>query len=537
MKVVRFGVSALLALAVIANGALLAGIVLTREPAPKPLTTQRVAKASAPAIVLIQSEYAITTSLPQITISTATWDALDKPYLNRYFSGQMSWEQVQAAEHQTILDSPDQYFSAGTTASDTWNLFATGSGFFVTQDGYLVTAAHVVSASKAEIHDGIIADTKNATWTADVKNTIKKNWANWQISNTQVDIFLGFWQRWIARYITVDAITSKYYLASGSTVQAGDNMLKSGARATVVSVDPTVGGHDIAILKADVSGTPTLPLASATPHIGDATIKVAYPRVPYLQESVPLDQAVPTVMTEGHVTRQNPQQGGAWTAWGTDAEFTHGDSGGPVLDAKGNVMGLVSFAAVDSSGNQLPGQGYFIPAQYINEDLAKSSIAVAKDPKDLTNTYYKALAEGDNQRYRTELAMLENIDARSSFDSYIKDDISRAQTEVLTGQDKTPPELTVYVLPAAGSAGGVILLVMLVWLGLAIAGGRRRPAVVIAQPEVPAAAPVMPAPVVTANGPASDEVTSPQEVLRDSTTIAQSASPEALPTDVPTPTD
>src|SRR5437764_15403136 len=107
--------------------------------------------------------------------------------------------------------------------------------------------------------------------------------------------------------------------------------------------------------------------------------------------------------------------------------------------------------------------------------------------------------------------MLENIDARSCFDSYIKDDISRAQTEVLTRQDKTPPELTVYVLPAAGSAGGVILLDMLVWLGLAIAGRRGRPAVVTAHPEVPAAAPVMPAPAPTANGAGSEQVNSPHE--------------------------
>jgi hypothetical protein len=60
---------------------------------------------------------------------------------------------------------------------------------------------------------------------------------------------------------------------------------------------------------------------------------------------------------------------------------------------------------------------------------------------------------------------------------------------------------------------------------------------VTAQPEVPVAAPIRLEPVLMANGPAPDEVTTPQEVLRDSTTIAQSASPEALPADAPTPTD
>jgi serine protease Do len=537
-RVLRFGVTALLGLAVVANSALLAGIVLTREPAPKPLTSQRIAKASEPAIVLIESEYAITTSVPQITISTATWDALDQPFLYRYYSGQLSWEQVQAAEHQIILNNPDQYFSVGQTVTDTWNLFATGSGFFVTEDGYLVTAAHVVSASKTEVHDAIIEDTKSTTWTADVKNTVRKNWSDWSITDPQVDIFLGFWQRWLARYITVDQITSKYYLGGGASVQAGQNLVSTGARATVVSVDPTVGGHDIAILKADVTSVPALPLATGDPQMRDSTYAIGYARRGYLQESVPLDQTVPIVMTAGAVQHMNSRTSadGSWTVYGTDAQFTHGDSGGPMLDSKGRVMGVISFIVPDAQGNQLPGQGYFVPSSFIRQDLAKANLAFVNDPKNLTNTYYKALAEGDNQRYKTELAMLEDIDARSSYHPYVKYDISHAQSEVLTGNDKTPPDLTAYVLPAAGSSGGVILLAMLVWLGVAIAGDRRRrPVAASALHEAPAPAA---SPVVTANGPAAEVVESPQEVLRDSTTIARSEpAPDAAPTDAPAPTD
>ena len=69
-RVVRVIVVALLALAVVADGGLAAAVVLTREPAPRPLTPGRVATASKPAIVFIQSNYTITTSMPRTCMAS-----------------------------------------------------------------------------------------------------------------------------------------------------------------------------------------------------------------------------------------------------------------------------------------------------------------------------------------------------------------------------------------------------------------------------------------------------------------------------------
>jgi hypothetical protein len=244
-------------------------------------------------------------------------------------------------------------------------------------------------------------------------------------------------------------------------------------------------------------------------------------------------------MTSGQVTVETPQQNASWNAWGTDAQFTHGASGGPVVDASGNVMGIVSFATIDATGKQVPGQGYFVPSQYINEDLAKQSIKVAKDPRNLTNTYYHALAEGDIQRYKTELLLLEDIQSRSPWDAFVKADISTTQSEMLAGNDKTPPELAAYVIPGGAAAGGVILLAIVVWMAMAVVGriGRRRkpaPAEAVAAPE-PVAAEGTPAAVAPAwSEPAAEVVSSPQDVLRESEPIAQSHAPEQSP---PTPSD
>jgi serine protease Do len=488
--VVRIGVVALLALAILANGALAAAIVLTREPAPRTLSAERVATASKPAIVFIQSDYTITTSMTQPAIKQ---NAVEQALQPRVDSGEIrSADQWQQAADRLVFANPDAYYANGNSATDTWNYWATGSGFFVTEDGYVVTAAHVVTASKAEVRDSVIAETKTQAFVDDFKNTIKKTFSEYSATDAELNNFVDFWQRWIDRYISVDKIDARYFLGSGASVQAGDGMTSGGIRASVVSVDPTVGGHDIAILKADVSGVPSLAIAGSDPQLGDATYALGYPRTAYLQETVPTNQAVPIAVTNGKVQRMTSRSSadGSWKVYGTDAQFTHGDSGGPVVDARGNVMGVISFIVPDANGNQLPGQGYFVPSSFIREDLAKANVSIAPDrtSTNLTDTYYRALAKGDSGRYREELNLLLSIQSRSARDTYVTADIGHAQAEIAAGNDRTPSDLSGYVLPGTGSAAGVILVALLTWLVLALATGRTSAAPAEPAPATPLAA-------------------------------------------------
>ena len=122
------------------NGTLVAALVVTREPAPRPLTAERVATASKPAIAFIQSNYTIATSMPQQQLNR---DAIERVLRPRVYSGELSTQsQIERAAYQLIFANPDAYFTPGPAVPDTWYHSSTGSGFFVTEDGYLVTAAH-----------------------------------------------------------------------------------------------------------------------------------------------------------------------------------------------------------------------------------------------------------------------------------------------------------------------------------------------------------------------------------------------------------
>ena len=543
-RVLRIGVTVLLALALVGNAALGVGAYVTREPAAKPLTGDRIVTASRPAVVLVQANYSLSASLASMDMPQSKVDELVAQIQAMYRSGQISTlAQAERAALNLVLSNPGEYYVPGTPTKGGFDLFSTGSGFFVSEDGYLVTAAHVVTPDKTKLRDEALTTYDDPTTVANDKKLIGDNLladtsltGELTLTSAQIDSIYNFYRSWITKYLSIDKIDAKYYLGSG-TVEAGDRLTANGVRASVVSIDPTSTGHDIAIMKAAITGVPTLQLAAGPPHFGDATYAVGYPRQGYAQESVPLNQTVPATLSGGRVV--NIEQHGDWTAWGSTAVFTHGDSGGPVLGADGKVQGLVSYSKVDAQGNQVSGGGYYIPSELIAADLAGQSIQVNTNPKNLTATYYRALAEGDTQRYKPELLLLEDIRARSPFDAYVKDDILGTQSEVLAGKDRTPPDLTVYIPAAAASGFGVALLAMIVWLGIAIAVHRRRPLVApAAVTEAVELEPVKPAEATTApevvgfGEPATDEVSSPQEVLRQSEPVAQSTALRETP---PTP--
>jgi serine protease Do len=529
-RVIRIVVGGLLVVGIAANGALLAGIWFTREPAPKPLTAHRIETASRPAVVLVQANYTVSTSLPEFTIPDSKINGVLVPKIQAMIdSGQIPYNKtaIERAAVNLILANPDAYYVPGPPTHDQYGVVSTGSGFFVTEDGYLVTAAHVVSADKADILKETLAIAKDPDNTARLRQDIADSFVRdtgFSMTSAQLNTMVRFVERWLDRYLSVDKVDVKYYLGTG-TVETGDHLTGTGARASVVILDPYSTGHDVAIMKADVTGAPTLELAAGSPHLGEASYPLGYPRQGYLDEAAPLNQTIGATMTTGKVLTTQEQKNG-WTAWGTDAQFTHGDSGGPVLGPDGTVLGIVSFAAVDSQGKQLFGQGYFVPSEYIRAALASDSVNLATNPKSLTSIYYHALAEGDIQRYRTELGLLQQIQARSSWDAYIKDDVTSTQSQILSGNDKTPPELTGYVLPSAATSGGLILLAIVTWTVLGITGRRRKPVpVAVAADAVPAEpvaeAPAAPAPVSAAyTEPAVEVVASPQDVLRESEPVA-----------------
>ncbi|WP_156035266.1 S1C family serine protease [Terrabacter tumescens] len=148
--------------------------------------------------------------------------------------------------------------------------------------------------------------------------------------------------------------------ASAITLQFADGV----TRARIVGLDPTT---DSALLRTDDAITDkALPLARALPDLGESVGVLGFPLQTYELR-----------FTEGSVSGLHEpvsyDGGPEIDAMVTDSAINGGNSGGPVLDSSGKVIGLVSGHRLWVTGDRSPepaqGQGYLIPGTDLATNL------------------------------------------------------------------------------------------------------------------------------------------------------------------------
>jgi len=136
--------------------------------------------------------------------------------------------------------------------------------------------------------------------------------------------------------------------------------------AEIVGTDPST---DIAVLDVDVPGSELAPLSFASDtslQVGDSVIAIGSPF------------GLEGTLTAGVISAlgreiESPNGFQIQNAVQTDAALNHGNSGGPVLDTAGHVVGVAAQIRSESGGSD--GIGYAIPgetAQRVAAELIKS---------------------------------------------------------------------------------------------------------------------------------------------------------------------
>jgi putative serine protease PepD len=160
--------------------------------------------------------------------------------------------------------------------------------------------------------------------------------------------------------------------ASSVTVTFQDGTTR---KATVLGQD---NATDVATLSVDASGLTLHPLAlgsSASLQVGDAVAAIGDPFTYQRSMSTGivsgLDRTIsaPNGFTVAHAIQ-------------TDAALNPGNSGGPVLDASGKVIGIVDQIATNGSSDTSSGVGFAVPI-----DLVKSELSSLEAGKNVSHAY------------------------------------------------------------------------------------------------------------------------------------------------------
>jgi hypothetical protein len=161
-------------------------------------------------------------------------------------------------------------------------------------------------------------------------------------------------------------------LSNGKTYPA---VVKAYSPPAYVRVSEKEHGRDVAVLKIEAKDLPVARLArhSTNLNLGQTLFVIGFPGVVASHELLSRASRYEPSVTVGRVSGFKEDVGGQRVIQ-TDAAIIQGNSGGPVFDDRGEVVGAATFTS--TQGEQVvQGFNFLIPVETIREAAAKAGIA------------------------------------------------------------------------------------------------------------------------------------------------------------------
>jgi len=318
-----------------------------------------------------------------------------------------------------------------------------GSGAIISSDGYIVTNAHVVEATQKKDEDiANEAFEQVVTTVADYFKVDYETAYNYMVKYT--------------RYTDIKRVL-KVVLPGGDVL---DGEVKSyGA--------PINEGKDVAVLKIEGKNLPTVPLGNSDDIQNQDNIWViGYPAAADSDILSP-DSSLVSSMNAGQIsaTSKKTEQGSPVIQ--LNAAATHGNSGGPVINEKGQIIGLLTFRGDTVNGQEVQGFNFAVPVNTVKEFVNQAGVRNTKSETD--QLYQEGLELYWGGYYKHALEKFEAVQRIYPNHSEIKQYIANAEKKVDSSKMLWSDYATIFYI--VDGIAGLLVLILLVFT---FAGGKSK---------------------------------------------------------------
>ncbi|MET9067826.1 trypsin-like peptidase domain-containing protein [Streptosporangium sandarakinum] len=467
------------------------GTALAAPKDPEVPVGTRLAARTHPAVQLTSVSYAADVAVPTPVAKPQAIRSLTMQGVEAVQSGKISSDDnsIYRWVVQQMARNPGRYFSPGKPERVV-KATAGGlcTGWWVTPDGYMVTAAHCVGQEDAELARTFASqalDKINKKDAADLVAGLGEFASDDEIVRTAAKIF----QVWNADNIKIRNVESSLSLLQSLPGGGVDKTAKA-VPIELVAKGTVYPGKDVAILKANgMSNLPTVPLgADSDVRVGDTLYISGFPGTVTQTSIFNIESKLEPAFTEGpyNAARQTPE-GVPYIQ--TQAPSYPGNSGGPVFSRDGKVIGILVGGLIQQDGGSTEGESFVLPVGVVKEKLNEKNIKPVESVT--TRSYNEALELFFADHYSEALPKFREVQALHPNHPYVARYISDSQQAITAGRDRSSSPILPWLL---WGGGGLALVVALGALAAVLRRRRRPKAPAPSFPQIPYGAHQVPPP-------------------------------------------
>lgn len=375
--------------------------------------------------------------------------------------GQASTVRIYSKECNTISFSSSLrgYVSAGKSYDVCFAGF--GSGFVINDQGNVVTNAHVADPNNFDvILSGWSLDGRfEKDFGQDFMNTISSQLDAARIASLNEDqvqylLYLVLSSIEENDLLTITPSSKEVYVQGTVAFDINPKTLEvkeseKHYKATLISSNEISSSYksayseeegmsdvsDLALLQTDiVTGHPSLPLSTIGTVAGQDIFVVGYPGLVDNSKLIDTSALLSSTVTAGTVSAIKPNTTNTFDLLQIDASVDHGNSGGPIINSDGELVGVATYGiGASSSGNYNAG----VSSTEVDRFLSDASISLVQN--DARESLESAMKDISKEYYSRAQTKLENILAdEASLSVILEPFIELCEAKVADGQDKSP---------------------------------------------------------------------------------------------------